>query len=141
MIEAKSIDEFSIGQNYTSQRLISDKDVRTFAELSGDKNPIHLDDAYAQGTHFKKRVVHGAFLGACLSKVLGMDFPGQAAIYLSQELRFLKPVFVGDTIEIKLKIVQLDTDKRIIELSNEIKNLSQNYTAAEGHSKIKWPRT
>lgn len=140
MVEIKKMTDFSLGQTYVSQRLITDTDVRAFAELSGDKNPIHLNEDYARGTHFGKRVVHGALLAACLSKVLGMDFPGQASIYLSQELHFLKPVFVGDKIEIKLEIVHLDTDKRIIELTNKINNLNQNYTAAEGRSKIKWPR-
>jgi 3-hydroxybutyryl-CoA dehydratase len=77
---------------------------------------------------------------ACLSKVLGMDFPGVGAIYLSQEIRFLSPVFVGNEIQIQVRIEHIDTAKRVLRLSSFIRNLTKNMHSAEGISQIKMPR-
>ena len=80
--------ELQIGDTASLTRLIRDEDVRTFAEISGDRNPVHLDDEFAAGTLFNKRTPHGALSGALISAVLGMTVPGPGTIYLSQTLKF-----------------------------------------------------
>jgi 3-hydroxybutyryl-CoA dehydratase len=73
---------FQEGDHFKWERFISAEDVKQFAEVVGDKNPVHIDEEFAARTSFKKRLVHGAFLGGLISKVLGMDFPGQGTIYI-----------------------------------------------------------
>jgi 3-hydroxybutyryl-CoA dehydratase len=134
------ISTINIGDTFSESRTIGDAEVRAFAQLSGDKNRIHLDDAYAKSTRFGGRIVHGAFLIACLSKVLGMDFPGEGAIFLSQEIHFLKPVHVGDEIRLDLKVTELDLEHRIVSIQCQIVNATKDFVAAQGLSKIKLPK-
>ena len=79
-------------------RTISEEDVVTFAHLTGDVNPVHLDEAYAKGTRFGRRVAHGVFAAGLVSAVIGTRLPGPGAVYLSQTLKFVAPVFIGDTV-------------------------------------------
>ncbi len=79
-------------------RTITEEDVVTFAHLTGDVNPLHLDEAYAKGTRFGRRVAHGVFAAGLVSAVIGTRLPGPGAIYLSQTLKFVAPVFIGDTV-------------------------------------------
>ena len=83
---------FKEGDQFQWERFISAEDVSRFAGVVGDLNPIHLDPEFAAGSFFKKRIVHGAFLGGLISKVLGMDFPGQGTVYISQTSTFKRPV-------------------------------------------------
>ena len=76
---------FQEGDQFQWERFISAEDVKRFAEVVGDLNPIHLDAEFAEGSFFKKRIVHGAFLGGLISKVLGMDFPGQGTVYIGSD--------------------------------------------------------
>jgi acyl dehydratase len=98
--EEYMLKEFSYqeGDGYSFQRHISADDVRQFAEIVGDLNPVHLDAEFAENSFFKKRIVHGAFLAGLISKVLGMDFPGQGTIYISQNSVFKRPVYLDTTI-------------------------------------------
>jgi len=89
----KFIEEISNGSHYEYQFSYTQDDVNGFAEISGDKNPIHLDKEFAAKTIFKKRIIHG-FLGASVfSKIFAMAFPGEGTIYLKQDLKFMKPMF------------------------------------------------
>ena len=88
--------DYYVGEQASLTKTISESDVSTFAELIGDQNPIHTDDEYARQTRFGRRVAHGVFTGGLISAVLGNELPGPGAIYLSQQLEFLAPVFVGD---------------------------------------------
>lgn len=97
-MKLKTIQDMNIGQKAEYSKMISQQDVVRFAELTGDMNPLHLDEEYAAGTMFRKPVVHGAMLSGLISAVLGMKLPGPGALYASQELKFLKPVFIGDTV-------------------------------------------
>lgn len=91
---------------------VTDKMVHQFAELSGDHNPIHLDDEYASKTRFGRRIAHGMIVGALISRAL-VDGIGQGGIYLGQNLKFVNPVFIDDTIVITLKITGLRKEKGI----------------------------
>lgn len=111
-----------VGDRAEMSKTVSDGDVRTFAEISGDRNPVHLDEAYAAGTFFKQRIAHGTLTGALISAVLGMLMPGPGTIYLSQSYNFKAPVYIGDTITARLEVTAYRADKRITTLKTEIYN-------------------
>ncbi len=113
---------FQEGDHFKWERFISADDVKQFAEVVGDKNPIHIDAEFAAKSSFKKRIVHGAFLGGLISKVLGMDFPGQGTIYISQNSVFKRPVFVDTTVSVEIKVTQVIPEKRRLVLDTNILN-------------------
>ena len=102
-----AVEKFTLGQTFTYKQAIDDQLVRAFAEVSGDRNPIHLDDAVAKTSKFGQRIAHGAILFGMISKVLGMDMPGVGTVYLSQTCNFKLPVFLGDTVTLEATIVEL----------------------------------
>jgi 3-hydroxybutyryl-CoA dehydratase len=110
------------GDGYTFERFISAEDVRQFASIVGDLNPIHLNAELAETSFFKKRIVHGAFLAGLISKVLGMDFPGQGTVYISQNSVFKRPVYVDTTVTVQVKVTQVMVDKRRLILDTTILN-------------------
>lgn len=99
-------DSIQVGDSYTFERHISADDVQRFAEVSGDDNPIHVDPEYAATTQFGKPIVHGVFLLAVVSKVLGRDYPGHGAVAVSISSKFLRPVPVGSDITVEVKIAE-----------------------------------
>ena len=113
---------FQEGDHFEWQRFISADDVKHFAEVVGDLNPIHLDVEFAENSFFKQRIVHGAFLGGLISKVLGMDFPGQGTVYLSQNSVFKRPVYVDTTVTVEVKVTQVLAEKRRLVLDTNILN-------------------
>jgi 3-hydroxybutyryl-CoA dehydratase len=102
-------DELSVGQSAEMSRVVGEADIEAFAEVSGDSNPVHLDDAYAKGTTFGERIAHGMLSGAYISAVLGTKLPGPGAIYLSQSLRFRRPVRIGDLVVARATVKTLDS--------------------------------
>lgn len=106
MVMADSDKEKDIGFKASETVKITDKMVRQFAEMSGDINPIHLDDAYAATTRFKKRIAHGMILGALVSRFLNEKI-GSGGIYLAQTLKFTNPVFIDDEITFELEVTKL----------------------------------
>ncbi len=113
---------FQVGDQLKWERAISAEDVRQFAEIVGDLNPIHLDAQFAEKSFFKKRIVHGAFLAGLISKVLGMDFPGQGTVYISQNSVFKRPVYVDTTVSVEIKVTQVIPEKRRLVLDTNILN-------------------
>lgn len=101
-------DELSIGQSAEMRRVVGAADLAIFAEVSGDNNPVHLDEAYARTTTFGERIAHGMLSGAYISAVIGTQLPGPGTIYLSQSLRFRRPVRIGDEVAAKVTIKALD---------------------------------
>jgi len=99
-------DTLQVGDSFSTTRVISEDDVRAFAEITGDDNPIHLDEAYAQESRFGHRIVHGVLLLGLISKVLGRDFPGHGSIAVSLSCRFLRPVPVGSEVRIEVTIIE-----------------------------------
>jgi 3-hydroxybutyryl-CoA dehydratase len=114
---------FNVGDERQFERYISAEDVRKFAEIVGDLNPIHLDVELAEKSFFKKRIVHGAFLVGLISKVLGMDFPGQGTVYISQNSTFKRPVYVDTTVRVEVKVAQVLAEQRRLVLDTTISNL------------------
>jgi len=107
MPPAPAGEKYYVGLTQKYSQMIDDKLVRSFAELTGDRNPIHLDDDTAKRSRFGQRVAHGAILFGIISKVLGMDMPGVGTVYLSQVCHFKLPVFIGDTVTLEAKIVEI----------------------------------
>ena len=108
--------EITIGDTFSIERVVTDDLVRAFAELSGDFNPIHLDEELAAKTRFGQRIAHGMLSGAFISAVLGNEFRERRIVYLSQTMRFTAPTFVGDTITTSATVKSIRTDKSIVTL-------------------------
>jgi acyl dehydratase len=109
-----------IGDTYSEVFSYSQKDVIVFSELSGDKNPIHLDADYAATTMFKKPIIHGILGASVLSKILGMYFPGEGSIYLKQDIDFKRPMYVDTTYEALLRVVDINKDKHTAVIETKI---------------------
>lgn len=102
----------SVGDSYTLKKTITNNDVVMFAEVTGDENPLHLDDEYAKGTIFGQRIAHGMISAGIISGVIGMYLPGPGTTYLSQDIRFLKPVKIGDTVTVELEISEIEAKSK-----------------------------
>jgi 3-hydroxybutyryl-CoA dehydratase len=122
MEKGLTLDQLSVGQTYESKVTITEDMIKRFADATGDYNPIHLDEDYAKGTIFKTRVAHGMLQAGILSGILGMRFPGVGTIYLSQAMRFLKPVFIGDEITFSLKVLELIREKNRVRIETVCAN-------------------
>ena len=103
-----------IGDTFIKERLVTDELVRAFAEVSGDYNPIHLDEEFAKTTRFGRRIAHGMLSGAFISAVLGYEFGERKIVYLSQTLKFTAPVFIGDTVTTTATVTIIREDKQIV---------------------------
>jgi 3-hydroxybutyryl-CoA dehydratase len=116
---------FAIGQRDSFAKTVTEADVITFAGLVGDFNPIHMDAEYARKSRFGRRVAHGMFTAGLISAVLGNKLPGPGAIYLSQQLEFLAPVYIGDTITATVQISAWRPEKRIVTLKTDAYNQAE----------------
>jgi len=111
MARGKSIHELKIGDSAELSRTVTGDDIELFAKATGDFNPVHLDQAYAEKTVFKGRIAHGVFSLGIISTVLGNILPGHGTIYLSQEVKFLAPVRIGDTLTARVEVTELIPEK------------------------------
>lgn len=109
--KGKSIDELKVGDSAQFSRTITETDINDFAKVTGDFNPVHLDQGYAEKTIFKGRIAHGLLSVGLLSSILGNILPGHGTIYLSQEVKFIAPVRIGDTITAKVEVLELIHEK------------------------------
>lgn len=116
------IEEFYVGQSASLKKVFSSDDVKAFAELSLDKNPIHLDETYAGQSLFGKRIVHGFFVGSLISAVFGTVLPGEGAIYLHQEMNFRKPVYHGEEIKATVTVTNIKKEKSILYFDTKCEN-------------------
>jgi 3-hydroxybutyryl-CoA dehydratase len=114
--------DFRVGERATFTKTVTEADVTTFAGLIGDFNPLHVDAEYARKSRFGRRVAHGMFTGGLISAVLGNKLPGPGSIYLNQQIEFLAPVYIGDTITAVVEITSWRPDKRIITLKTDAYN-------------------
>jgi acyl dehydratase len=108
--------EIKVGDKFSTERLVSDELIRKFADVSGDYNPIHLDEDVARKTRFGRRIAHGMLSGAFISAVLGYEFSERKIVYLSQTLKFTAPVFIGDTVTATATVTNIRKDKPIVTL-------------------------
>lgn len=122
LIENHTFDEISVGQSAQLLRTLSTRDIQAFAAVSGDLNPAHLDAEYANHTLFHGVIAHGMWGGALVSALLGTQFPGPGTIYLEQTLFFTKPVHVGDTLTVRVTVLEKDPVKKHVKLDCQVIN-------------------
>lgn len=116
------IEDFYIGQTASLKKTFSSEEVKAFAELSLDRNPIHLDEIYAEQTIFGSRIVHGFLVGSLISAVFGTQLPGEGAIYLHQEMNFRKPVYHGEEITVTVTVTNIRKEKSILYFDTKCEN-------------------
>jgi len=122
MTQGKSIGELKIGDSAQIVKTITEGDIQLFARATGDFNPVHLDAAYAEKTMFKGRIAHGLLSVGFLSALLGNILPGHGTIYLSQEVKFLAPVRIGDTITARVDLLELIPEKNRVKFRTSCAN-------------------
>jgi 3-hydroxybutyryl-CoA dehydratase len=105
------LEDLTVGMSATYERTVTEADVVGFADVSGDRNPVHLDEAFARQTRFKGRIAHGMLSASFLSTAIASRLPGPGTIYLTQNLSFRAPVRIGDTVEAKITVVDIIRDR------------------------------
>ena len=123
------------GDKASRIQTISDEMIRSFANLTGDTNPVHLDEVYAAGTRFGRRIAHGMIAAGLISATLANDLPGPGTVYLSQTLQFKAPVYPGDTITTTVEVKNVRPDKPIVTLSTTCTN-QENKVVLEGEAVV-----
>jgi 3-hydroxybutyryl-CoA dehydratase len=113
---------FQIGQSAEMTKSWTADDVNLFAQVTGDTNPVHLDEAFAAQSRFGRRIAHGMLSAGLISAVLGTKLPGPGAIYVSQTLKFLAPVFLGDTVTARVQVAAVREDKPIVTFDTSCRN-------------------
>ena len=110
------IEDIEIGMARHLTKTVTDRDIALFAEVSTDRNPVHLDESFAQQTMLRGRIAHGMLTAALISAVIGEQLPGHGAVYLGQSLKFLAPVRPGDTVRAEVRVTSIDPAKRRVTL-------------------------
>ena len=106
------IEDIKIGMEVSYSQTITDADVKAFSGISGDKNPIHMSEEYAEKSRFKKRIAHGLMSASYFSALFGTKIPGEGCVYVSQSLQFKRPVYLGDTVTATVIVQDVDLIKR-----------------------------
>jgi 3-hydroxybutyryl-CoA dehydratase len=107
MKPGKTFADLALGMQVSIHNTVSEQDVTDFARVSGDYNPLHMDDAYAQTTQFKGRIAHGALTASYISAILGNDLPGPGAVFMELNLKFVRPVRIGDTVTSTAEVIEM----------------------------------
>ena len=122
----KTIRELAVGMTASLTKTYSEWDILTFAAVTGDLNPAHVDEAFAQESIFEGKVAHGLLTASLISAVLGTILPGPGAIYLSQDLRFRRPVRIGDAVTATVEVTELNREKNLVSLKTTCTNQQGN---------------
>ncbi|WP_443631908.1 MaoC family dehydratase [Candidatus Njordibacter sp. Uisw_056] len=113
------LEDLSIGMTSSFEKTITDKDIQAFAAITGDTNPVHLDDEYAATTPFKARIAHGMMSAGLISTVLGTQLPGPGCIYLDQQIKFRAPVFIQDTVVATVTVEEINQRRGRVTLKTQ----------------------
>ncbi len=129
-----------IGEKTTLVRKISESDINMFADISGDYNPVHIDQEAAERSIFGKRIAHGMLVGSLISNAIGMKLPGPGTIYMEQDMKFLKPVYIGDTVTVEVEVAEIiSVKKSILKLLTIVTN-QQSEVVIDGFAVVKAPQ-
>jgi 3-hydroxybutyryl-CoA dehydratase len=128
-----------VDQSAVVTRQVTAADVLVFADLTGDHNPVHLDEQYAARTQFGRPIAHGMFAAGLISSAIANQLPGPGTIYLSQTLKFRAPVYVGDTVTVTIRVLTVREDKPIASLSTECRTQTGT-VAVEGEAVVLFRR-
>lgn len=132
------LEDLRVGQSAELARTVTEQDITAFAAVTGDVNPVHLDDAYARTTPFKGRIAHGMISAGHISAVLGTRLPGPGAIYVSQTLNFKRPVHIDDEVVSRVTVTAIDEKRRFVTLSTVCQVAGK--TVVEGEAVVMVPR-
>ncbi|GKT09376.1 MaoC family dehydratase [Desulforhabdus sp. TSK] len=121
-MKGKTISEIKVGDVAEATKTVSETDVYLFAGVTGDFNPAHMNETYAQKTFFKTRIAHGMLGAGFISAVVGMQLPGPGTIYITQELKFLAPTRIGDTVTARVEVLEVIADKKRVRMKTECIN-------------------
>ncbi len=138
-MKGKTISELKVGDSAEFSKTISEADVYLYAGVTGDLNPAHINEAYAQNTFFKTRIAHGMLSAGFISGVLGMQLPGPGTIYMKQELNFRAPVRIGDTITARAEVIEINTDKNRVRLKTTCVN-QEGTLVLDGEAMVSPPK-
>jgi 3-hydroxybutyryl-CoA dehydratase len=108
--------KFKVGDSAETIKGITEADIEVFAQVTGDRNPLHLDDAFASKSRFGRRIAHGMMTASLISAVLANKLPGEGSVYLAQSLQFVAPVFPGDDVTARVTVKEIREDKPIVKL-------------------------
>ena len=133
------LDSLEVGMRATNARTVTEADVVLFAGVTGDMNPVHLDEETARASRFGGRIAHGMLTAGHVSAVLGMKLPGPGAIYVEQTLRFTHPVRIGDTVEAAVEIIDIDRKRRRVRLRTTCTN-QDDVAVLEGEALVLIPK-
>ena len=122
MMVGKSIDELQVGEAAEFAKTVAESDIYLYAGVTGDFNPAHINEVYAQGTFFKTRIAHGMLAAGFISAILGTRLPGPGTIYIRQELNFLAPVRIGDTITARVEVAEIIAEQKRVRLKTTCVN-------------------
>jgi acyl dehydratase len=125
-----------VGDTASVRHRIVSKDVHAFSRLSGDKNPLHVEEKYAKTTQFEKRVVHGFYLGSLVSQLVGMKLPGTYALLMKETLEFRKPVFIGETVVVHASVAHKSDAAQLVELAVEIRCKNDVVASGSAHVRV-----
>ncbi len=135
----KTISELQVGDKAAFAKTISETDIYLYAGITGDFNPAHLNEVYASQTFFKKRIAQGMLLGGFISAILGSHLPGPGTIYVRQELNFLRPVHIGDTVTAEAEVVEILSEKNRVRLKTTCVN-QDGSLLVEGEATVSPPK-
>jgi 3-hydroxybutyryl-CoA dehydratase len=139
-VRSLPIDQMNVGDSAESRKTISETDVYLFAGVSGDFNPMHVDEEYAKTTPFGSRVAHGPLTFSLCAGLLGTELPGLGTVAVENQVRYLKPVYIGDTIAVKVEVGELDPERNratmLVTWTNQ-----KGEQVAEGSMLVKPPKT
>jgi len=136
----KTIDELKVGDRAEFSKTISESDVYLYAGVTGDFNPAHINEAYAEKTFFKTRIAHGMLSAGFISAILGTRLPGPGTIYLRQSLNFRAPVLIGDTITASVEVVEIKENKNRIRLKTTCEN-QEGVMVLDGEAMVSPPKS
>ena len=139
-MQGKPIHEIKIGDRAEFSKTVSESDIYQYAGISGDFNPAHINENYAKKTFFKTRIAHGMLSAGFISTVLGNQLPGPGSIYIRQELNFLAPVRIGDTITAHVEVIDINIEKNRVKLKTQCVN-QDGTVAIDGEATMSPPRT
>jgi 3-hydroxybutyryl-CoA dehydratase len=137
-MDGACLEDLEIGQTAELSRTVTARDIDGFAAVTGDTNPVHLDEAYAAATAFKGRIAHGMLSAGYISAVLGTRLPGPGAIYVSQALNFRRPVRIGDEVTAEVKVTAIDAARGRVTFATQC--VVAGKTVVEGEAVVIVPR-
>jgi len=131
------IEEIKEGMTVSFSQTITDADIKSFAAISGDRNPVHIDEDYANASRYKKRIAHGFLTASFFSALFGTKLPGEGCVYVAQSLRFKRPVYIDDTVTATVEVTNIDLKRKRVFFNTVCK--VKNKVVTDGEAEIYIP--